>query len=231
MKIACLGDLHLRGGWWPGSQRPDLLPQLIHYSQQQDVDHIILCGDIVRTLGDPNNKYHFTPLRTKLKASNYYNYSRCTYIPGNHDYQKPRLLYTVHRNPTILREIMLKLNHRNRRPTYYTYPFIKKMDGVAIVGINTVSATTDSSIFGHITEKKYYELKRLLEIAAYQGTHTIIVAMHHPPWDIIDYDKKIMKAFKEFNVNTVVYGHQHNNDHRAGLEKLDSGISGDAALY
>jgi predicted phosphohydrolase len=107
---------------------------------------------------------------------------------------------------------MLKLNYRNRRPTCYTYPFIKRIDGAAIVGINTVSLKDDSSIFGDITEKQYYELKRLLEIAAYQGTH-IIVAMHHPPWDIIDYDKKIMKAFKEFNVNTVVYGHEHNNDH------------------
>ncbi len=213
MRIACLADLHLRGKGLFGSERSDLLNQLVHYSQQQDVDHLIICGDIVRTLGDPKNKYHFTPLRTKLKASNYYNYTRCTYVPGNHDYQKPRLLYTVHRNPKMLRDIMLKLNHRNRRPTCYTYPFIKKMDGVAIVGINTVSAGNDNSSKGDLTEKGYRELRRLLKIAgSYDDTH-IICALHHPPWDIIDYDEKIMKAFKEFNVNTVVYGHEHDNDH------------------
>ena len=115
MKIACLSDLHLGGERW-GPEGSDLLDRLVHFCRIHEVDHILICGDAVRTFGDPKNKKHFIPLRTKLKASSYYSYNRCTYVPGNHDLQKPRLLYTVHRNPTILRQIMLKLNHRNRTP-------------------------------------------------------------------------------------------------------------------
>ncbi len=212
MKIACLADLHLRGKGLFGSDRSDLLNQLVHYSRQQDVDHIIICGDLVRTLGDPKNKYHFTPLRTKLKKANYYSYNRCTYIPGNHDYKKYRL-FARNRNPQILRDIMLKLDHKNKKPMSYRYPFIKVSKGVAIVGINTVSATGDNRLWGDITEKQYYELRRVLKIASYNDT-PIIVAMHHPPWDIPDYEERIMKAFEEFNVKTVVYGHTHENEHR-----------------
>jgi 3',5'-cyclic AMP phosphodiesterase CpdA len=188
--------------------------------RDNDVDHVLMCGDAIGTSEDPSRTNDFETLRTLLKKHGWNDGHRTSLVPGNHDvrwmgcFTCADELRAVHQHfPKLFQGPLLKGRDR--------YPLVKRFGDVHLIGLDTVSDMQWSLHSGMLGEEQLDELARLLRDPSIARGH-VIVAMHHPPFstygrfkDIVEgqlHDAdKFWKIVNSSPVDLVVCGHEHDS--------------------
>lgn len=77
-----------------------------------------------------------------------------------------------------------------------------------------------------IYHREVHRLRLSLETAKQDGYTKIICMLHYPPTNELHEPSLFTKTFKEYNVNTVIYGHLHGKDfYRYSLHGNHDGIT------
>jgi hypothetical protein len=111
--------------------------------QEWEVDHLIICGDIIASYDDPDGSEDFDCLRYLLKTFGWYDSKKCTIMPGSHDVKWmgnfPSNARTVRQRFPKLFQCPVKYNRMNCMIT-------KVIDNVVIIGLDTVTDNPSTSL-------------------------------------------------------------------------------------
>jgi len=214
MRIACISDLHLSGetGGW---KNYDWMEYFLVKLEDWEVDHLIICGDIVAKYDDPADSDDFFNLRELLTSYGWYESKRCTIVPGNHDMRYMGNFPTIARS---MRQIYPKLFRGQAKYNKLPYIITKVIGNVVIIGLDSVTDNPWTSFSkGYLDECQTDELLRILKLSEIKDKY-IIIAMHHGPYEagiatghLVDYDEfwEVLGDDKAGDVNLIVHGHAH----------------------
>lgn len=214
MKIVCISDIHMSDTFDEGLTAHEWMEDFLEVlAEQDDVDHLLIAGDVIGTRETPSKTVDFHNLRALLRYYGFYDSMRCTVIPGNHDVRK---WGSVANDPKPFQKAFPQL-HSKRGSRWHGYLHVKRLGPVSILGVDTA---TDMGRFanhsGAIGHEQLQALKTVLETERNKGQY-VVCAMHHPPfaglvnavqgklhdaeqfWELVD----------DSNVDLIVCGHEH----------------------
>jgi 3',5'-cyclic AMP phosphodiesterase CpdA len=259
MKIIHISDLHL--DYKNKINNFDKLISLLEYINKIGFDHLVITGDVTHT----GQKYDLRSLRDLLFEYNLLNAKKTTIIIGNHDiFGGVVTAEDVVTFPSCCR----KINFSEKVEEFHNYfselydncifpygenkyPFIKLLDDIVLIGINSVA---EYSLFnnplasnGKIGKKQLKALRSELVNSKYENKTKIVLSHHHfaqfvkdsahlnnPLWDKIEKNtmklrgkKKILKTFRQSGIDLVFHGHIHKNCYyeKKGIRFINAGDS------
>jgi 3',5'-cyclic AMP phosphodiesterase CpdA len=221
VRFACVSDVHV-SDTVPDEDGNDILAQewlaewLEALEAEGDIDHVLMCGDLIGSDHDPIDSGDFALLRAVLRTHGRYDGRRTTVLPGNHDVRRRGFLPAGDGVRSLYRHFPNLFAGPVLASPYY-FPIAKHFPGVHVVALDTAS-DWDVLHSGALGDEQLKELERLLARPAIRSGH-VILAMHHAPlfpadgmnrlagwlwdagsfWDIVDAS----------NVDLVVCGHDH----------------------
>ena len=171
------------------------------------VDHVIITGD----LSNMAFESEFAAARTLLAPLE----DRLSVVPGNHDY------YTYGSVRKRRFESFFADWMRSDLPNGdATYPYVKLLGGVAIVGVNSSIPSPPTFAVGRVDSEQLASLQRLLASKELVGRF-VIAALHHHLVSprVTSYSKEFFRELRnhrevtavllEGGVDLVVHGHNH----------------------
>ncbi len=244
MRIAHLSDLHLSPDHYP--ERSETFYEILRTCSSLSVDHIVITGDITNQA----RPKEFSHARSILKECGYLDPSKLTVTIGNHDiFGGPYYAEDVLTFPGFCK----KTDYHSKvkeftdafRETFQgckyvsggsTFPFVKIIQDVALVGINSVAEwNTLTNPLGSNGDVEKRQLKRLDEIfsGGLLKGKTVLVLIHHHfnkmeskksaghlerLWHAIESStmklrnkKRLFKLFRTAAVSKVLHGHVHHH--------------------
>lgn len=212
MSIYAISDLHLAlsldkpmnvfGDNWNNHHLKirDNWNNLVH-----DNDLVIVSGDISWAMNLNDAKLDLDFVNT-LKGTKILGY-------GNHDYwwNSTNKLNEMYENIIFL---------RNSTYTYGKY-IICAIKG-SVCPKDTFFSESDRKLYNRETKK----LENVLSIASKHSDLEIIVMLHYPPTNDNLENSLYMDILRKYNVNTVIYGHVHNN-----FDNCLKGVEGDIEYF
>lgn len=97
-----------------------------------------------------------------------------------------------------------------------TYPFVRYIDHVAIIGLNSAIPTLPFTAYGRVSSAQLLHLDSLLKTLGEQG-YCRVIMIHHPPKkgllktkkSLLNL-KKVSEILRKRGAELVVHGHSHN---------------------
>lgn len=166
----------------------------------QTPDHILFCGDAVN-LGLPSEFVRARQFLEQLGPP-----ADVTAIPGNHD-----LYVDASRAPMIdaFRPFML-----GDEETAVQFPFVRRRDGVALIGLNSALPTPPFDATGTLGVAQIAATQHLLQSMPDEWSR--VVALHHPATvDGTAKGRELTDAaafsamFRSVHADLILHGHNH----------------------
>ena len=243
-RIAHISDLHIPcAGDWPWRNmifnkrltgaanlltfRNDAPPfevceELVEDLRSQDIDHVILTGDLTNLSLEEEFERAHSLLSTIGDAS------KLSLIPGNHD------KYVEQSVEDERFEFWFGPWMHGEGSEDHSYPYAKSIaEGVRLMGLCSAIPTPPFMSWGRLGEAQLTRLVGTARDTAAPGEFTIAALHHnlHPrgsarkDWSTMLKDREAFKdALFEARINLVVHGHTH-EAHRMRLERGDHHVS------
>ncbi|MFN3874094.1 MAG: metallophosphoesterase family protein [Ignavibacterium sp.] len=258
MKIAHISDLHLNTLF--NDSNLLRVKKLIKYISNQSVDHLIITGDLT----DNADESDLLILKRMLSKFGFSSHLNLTVIPGNHDiFGGPQKAIDIFSFPERCKEVdydaKVHLFKEIFKETFVNtevadedsqFPFIKELDSVVIVGINSIAEYSryknPFASIGEIKLKNFNKIDELLKKYSDKDVFKIIAVHHHfnkikntkrsiaGLWQNIEKQtmklkkkKRLISLFQKHNIDLVLHGHIHYNEfyERKGISFLNAGAS------
>ncbi len=258
MKIAHISDLHLNTLF--NDSNLLRVKKLIKYISNQSVDHLIITGDLT----DNADESDLLILKRMLSKFGFSSHLNLTVIPGNHDiFGGPQKAIDIFSFPERCKEVdydaKVHLFKEIFKETFVNtevadeesqFPFTKELDGVVIVGINSIAEYSKYknpfASIGEIKLKNFNKIDELLKKYSDKDVFKIIAVHHHfnkikntkrsiaGLWQNIEKQtmklkkkKRLISLFQKHNIDLVLHGHIHYNEfyERKGISFLNAGAS------
>lgn len=258
MKIAHISDLHLNTLF--NDSNLLRVKKLIKYISNQSVDHLIITGDLT----DNADESDLLILKRMLSKFGFSSHLNLTVIPGNHDiFGGPQKAIDIFSFPERCKEVdydaKVHLFKEIFKETFVNtevaddesqFPFIKELDSVVIVGINSIAEYSKYknpfASIGEIKLKNFNKIDELLKKYSDKDVFKIIAVHHHfnkikntkrsiaGLWQNIEKQtmklkkkKRLISLFQKHNIDLVLHGHIHYNEfyERKGISFLNAGAS------
>lgn len=259
MKIIHISDLHLCNSF----KRTNIsrVKSLLRHVSELGAAHLVITGDI----SDNADSKDFRILKKILQAYNLYSSEKTTIIPGNHDIfggvQKaedipnfPSKCKNVNYNEKV--NIFFENFKELYENTYFPdsgspFPFAKPLDGVVLLGMNTVDKYSKFknplASNGKVHRKQFDSLVEILTAKSFGNYRKIVLSHHHfyknchevkssesAIWNKIEKytmklrgKRRLLNAFSSAGVELVLHGHSHDMKeyNRRGITFLNAGSS------
>ncbi len=191
--------------------RNEVVIQALEQIAQQNVDHIVVTGDLSNLALDSE----FIAAR-KLIETHAGGPSRVSIIPGNHDYYT----YAAARSQSF--ESFFRDWMKSDLPTESDspYPYVKFLGQVALVGVNTSVPAPPTIASGHVGPSQRAALAKLLDHPEVQKRFILVAQHHHlqPPVhtnsrrervrELRDHGE-VLSLLLEKGAHLVLHGHNH----------------------
>jgi len=241
MKIAHLSDLHICKKSRPGNIKNTEL--LLQYALAQGTDHFVITGDLIHLANDED----FYELRTLFNKYDLMDPNRLTLVIGNHDiYGGVHLAEDVVKFPQACLNVDYnkKVESFNKYffeafencyvySTEMGYPFVKVIDNVALIGINS---TTHYSILknpfaskGFVNKYQIAGIKHIMSRLRQQNKIKIVMMHHHFKRQNLNDSlfrnsmlknvedlannlwrkNRLLKVLRRYQVDLILHGHEH----------------------
>src|SRR3954470_4142640 len=168
--------------------RVEVLDRLAEDLAQQKPDHIAVTGDLVN-IALPDE---FTQAHDFLKTIG--TPDRVTVVPGNHDayvslpWSKAAGLWDAYMTGKHYDDAGEVRPPRDVRD----FPFVRRMGGVALIGVSTALPTRPFSAAGELGAGQLQRLDSILEQLGEAGAFRIVL-IHHPPFGGGAYKRKSLR--------------------------------------
>ncbi|MBK8946065.1 MAG: metallophosphoesterase [Ignavibacteriae bacterium] len=259
MKILHLSDLHLNPIYHKNNIEKTRLA--LTQASIDEFDHLIITGDIAHDADEES----FKIFREILKEFNLLDSRKTTVIIGNHDifggvYSVKDLLNFPERckSTNYSDQVLRFVNYFEELFTdcifpdeKNIFPFVKILDDVALIGINTNDIYSviknPFASNGKVSKNEYKYLKLILEDSGIDNKKKIVLSHHHfyknnfeaksstnDLWNKIEGytlklrgKKKLLKLFVKNNIDAILHGHSHENKiySRLGINIFNAGGS------
>lgn len=186
------------------------LEQLVLDMKEAEPDHIAVTGDLVNIalpleitgarawleeIGDPEN---------------------VSVVPGNHDAYVPG---AIRRARSAWWPYMCGDNEKNLpaadTPSEATFPYVRKRDGIALIGVTTGRASAPWFATGRVGSDQSKRLRAILEELGRVGLFRVVM-LHHPPFrKATGWHKRLSDAsrvravVKRAGAELILHGHTH----------------------
>lgn len=185
----------------------DLLDRLVADLLEESLDHVVVTGDLSNLALETEFQVVFD--RLKLLGG----YRKVSTIPGNHDaYTKGAV--RARRFESAFYPFMF--------PQFSDldmdlYPYVKILDEVAIVGVNSAIASAPLLAWGKVGSRQLGRLNEALARDVVRERFVVVLVHHHlherePPeeWTAGFLDARAFKnVLREHRVDLVLHGHDH----------------------
>jgi 3',5'-cyclic AMP phosphodiesterase CpdA len=184
--------------------RPETLALLLADLEAQRADHVVVTGDLVN-LALPAEIEAAAGWLRRLGAP-----SAVTVVPGNHD-----AYVAVAPDAGIARWVDYMRGDAPGSPIGPTFPFVRRLGPVALVGLSTAVPTPVGSARGMLGEPQLAALEMLLGELSREAMLRVVL-IHHPPlpgliedWKaLIDADR-LAGVLARAGAELVLHGHAH----------------------
>ncbi len=225
-RIAHMSDVHLDGvpkpslqqllskrviGYinWRGNRAQamttDHLDRLVADIKAQAPDHIAVTGDLTN-IALPGEFENARDWLQTLGASN-----QVSVIPGNHDAYVPGA-------GKLYRRLWAPWMSDDRRPESENahFPYLRRLDRVALIGVSTAIATPPFMATGRIGRKQMSDLRNLLQQTGDENLFRIVL-IHHPPkmdnyrrtFRRLTDGRRLRAAIRRTGAELILHGHDH----------------------
>lgn len=190
--------------------RPEILEILVEDLIQEGVDHVLVSGDVSSLAFEPEFQRVFDLL--KLLG----NRGRVSVVPGNHDYYTYHAA-EVHRFEKTFYPFMFDRDFSDLNTDIY--PYIKPLDDLVVVGINSATRTVPPLSYGAISDAQFQRLQAILQRYA-GGKRPVCLLLHHAlhrrdpvtqATSRLIQAERLLNLIDEFAVELVLYGHDHHS--------------------
>jgi 3',5'-cyclic-AMP phosphodiesterase len=190
-RIAHISDPHISRQYYRDHIKSFKI--LLRATLDNDIDHILITGDIVSTA----NKYDYILAREILAGHGLLNSDRLTVVPGNHDiFGGPHRAVDVLSFPRYIRNVDYLRNKElfqnafaetfegiERISPIDLFPFIKKVGPFNIIGLNSVPQWSlwknPLGTNGMLDEQQIESLKQIGLSPVHKGRSNIVAIHHH----------------------------------------------------
>lgn len=237
-KIAHISDTHIsyNDDDMHGIRLVELLKDIV----ERKCDHVFFTGDLAENPKASDFQY----VREILYYYGLLDASRMTVVPGNHDIfggaEKgiESIFFSLTCKKTDYEENLDTFidTFKETFPNNNSYPFLKIINNIAIVGINSNDRWSEDKnpegSNGKIQKEDFRKLRKILSSNEVKGKVIIILIHHHLnkpelkedlpghslwlkviEWKMRLYGrKKLLRFFKKYNVNLILHGHTHVNE-------------------
>jgi len=151
--------------------RPQVVAKLLEDLAGQQVDHIVVTGDLIN-IGLPSEYENALAWLKSLGPPD-----RVTVVPGNHD-----IYVRLKSDPGVARwhEYMSESPSRNGAGARLVFPFVRRLGGVALIGLCSAVPTPPFVAAGRVGDNQLSALGVLLDRLRQEGLVRVIL-IHHPP--------------------------------------------------
>jgi 3',5'-cyclic AMP phosphodiesterase CpdA len=240
-RIAHLSDLHISAdrsslrhrfrAWAGKSQAKSLinLRAVTRDMEQQDVDHLLVTGDLTNAAKDEEMEACRAALGEFVRTD------RLTIVPGNHDiaYRHRKSRSLVFETPRKLSQVLYYFSdvfpsgyppelHQVKR---HLFPFVKILaqGNAALIGLDTTGSLSAKAgplnSLGTISRSQFRELHLLLK-NPWLHDRIKIVALHHHPmivpvatmfdsFKLLFQSKQLLDLLYQSKVDLILHGHKH----------------------
>jgi 3',5'-cyclic AMP phosphodiesterase CpdA len=174
-------------------------------------DHLVVTGD----LGNVSLVSEWGEARAWLERTS--PVDKATVIPGNHDAYVAQAVRSGGFEKTFAAYQRADLRLENE-----TYPFVRLLGDVALLGLNTCVPTGDFGAWGRVGEAQLRRLEALLKAPEVRDRFRVLI-MHHPPVVHRPPENRNLKdraALTEILARTGVELVLHGHDHRDEFAEL-----------
>jgi len=185
----------------------DLAERLIEDVTMQDIDHVVVTGDVTN-LSLPGE---FQRAYRLLRIIG--DHQKLTVVPGNHD------VYTKgaerqQRFENFFGDILFG---PNSTPENWVYPAIKDLGDVVVIGLSSALATGLLSSWGRIGNDQMKRLDQALETAEFENKFKIALVHHnihkrdlfHEQTSALKDRDELIQTLLKHNVHLLLHGHTH----------------------
>lgn len=190
LKIAHLSDPHVNLKYHPEHlSRLELV--LKDAIERQGADHVVISGDITSNADERD----FLAVRELFQKLDLFDPSRLTLVIGNHDiFGGPHLADEVlsfpRRCQNCTYDERVAYFHEVFKPLFRgayvedePYPFVKKVKGVALIGLNSVARHSQYrnpvGSNGEIDEQQFKSLVKMLSLPMVRSAKQRVAVLHH----------------------------------------------------
>jgi len=182
--------------------RPKILNELVAAVRDARPDHIAVTGDLVNIA-----------LREEIRRAGQWLETlgpprQVTVIPGNHDAYVPGAARAA-------REAWKPYMTGDDGSGHLHYPFVRRRDGIALIGTSTARATAPMIATGHMSSRQLDELRNVLAALEREGAFRIVL-IHHPPvtGETVWHRRLIgagrfRRVIREAGAELILHGHNH----------------------
>jgi Icc protein len=233
-KIAHISDIHIKNA---KHVHFEFFNKILKSIKKNDVDHILLTGDIV----DYANPEEFRLVKNTLELFGYYHKDKLSVIPGNHDIyggpsdKVPSYLYIQNSKKLNFKKTVTKfVNQFSEIQESKNFPYLKNLgDNISVIGLNSIyewdlhkNATGTN---GYVHKNEIKKLERILNENESENKIKIILIHHHfnepmfrkshieqrlwlesEEYKMKLYNKReLSNIFEKYGVKFVLHGHTH----------------------
>ncbi len=189
--IAHLSDLHISLDH--SRQNTKNMRRLLEYCLGQNVDHIVITGDIAANA----EKKELEAARKIFRSFGLLDPEKLTLVIGNHDiFGGVHHAHDILQFPKRCRETDYERRLNIFKETFHEvfegsvhgkgsklYPFVKIVHGVALVGINSIAryarVRNPLGSNGEVESDQFKRLERLLNMELIKNLHKVVLIHHH----------------------------------------------------
>lgn len=170
------------------------------------VDHLAVTGDLVNLALDGEIELATRWLSTLGEPPN------VSVVPGNHDAYVPGAFDKVCKAWSLY---MTGDGVKPSRDLHAKFPYIRRRDGVALIGCTSAEATAPFMANGYFREPQARALGRLLDEAGKEGLFRIVMIHHPPVRGAAEMHKRLFgigrfqKTVLRHGAELVLHGHTH----------------------
>ena len=186
-----------------------VVDQLLADLHRQDVDHVLVSGDLIN-IGMPQEHEQALDWLTTVGRP-----QDVSVVPGNHDIYCP--LWTdigVERWRAYMSDIAADGSETASRGRF---PFVRHFAQAAVVGVNSSVTTPPGIASGKAGEEQLVRLAEILDRLGEQGKWRIVM-IHHPPLpgqakpgrNLRDAER-LAQIIARHGAELIVHGHNHRN--------------------
>ncbi|MDH7605654.1 MAG: metallophosphoesterase [Melioribacter sp.] len=190
IKLAHISDLHLCKNY--KKQNIRRLQHLIKLAVEENIDHLIITGDI----SDNSNENDYIILRKILETNKLFNFDKTSLVIGNHDIfggiqsindisNFPLKCLQTNYEEKILsfKNYFKELFENTITVSKNIYPYAKIIGNIVLIGLNSIDkyskVKNPFASNGKISKQQKKELKKLFDLPSIKSKLKIIMIHHH----------------------------------------------------
>lgn len=150
--------------------RPAILSRIVSDLRRLNPDHVVVTGDLVN-LSLAAEFRHATEWLQNLGMADW-----VTVVPGNHDAYVPMPYAQSWQHWAAY---MVGDDHREAP---LSFPFVRRRDGVALIGLSTAITTGPGLAYGCLGGEQLSALRSVLSTLAREALFRVVL-LHHPPFE------------------------------------------------